>query len=134
MLTIVSATEELVIALEKVKEHLRIHSSDTGQDDYDTDLIWDAVDFIENSTGFSYVDSTFDLTIPSFWTDQRFSSYPQTYPSWTGYNRIYLPRPPLVSVESITYFDTRNESQTLDSSAYNVIAVRRQLSLRVSDN
>ena len=139
MLQLVEQSTDLPIALDKVKAHLRIHSSDDGQDTYLTDLIFEAVDYIEGKTGFSYIESTFDLILPSFWTEpQRFSTYPQTpWPYWTqftwpypygatsqpwiAHNRIYIPRPPLASVDSVKYHDTTNTQQTLDPSNYNVI-------------
>src|SRR5690606_5862993 len=98
----VSKTATLPVALADVKQHLRVEIAQ--DDDYITSLINAAVEYIEQETGRDFFGRTWDLVLPGF---------PR--------GKIELPRPPLLSVDSVTYHDTANASQTLDSSEYYTI-------------
>lgn len=101
----VSKTATLPVALTDVKQHLRVEIEQ--DDDYITGLINAAVEYIEQETGRDFFGRTWDLVLCGF---------PRS-----GKGKIELPRPPLLSVESVTYHDTANASQTLDSSEYYTI-------------
>ena len=91
------------VSLAELKDHCRV--------DYDTDdellsaLIVDATDHVEQVTGLSLVSKTVDY-------------YADAFPY--GDNPIVLPFPPLVSVTSVTYYDSADTLQTWDSAEYTV--------------
>lgn len=87
------------VSLTEVKSHLRI-DSDT-EDTYLGTLIQTAREFCENFQNRAYITQTWELT-----TD-----------SW-GCFPLDIPLPPLVSVESIKYFDTENVEATWDAANY----------------
>lgn len=101
-LVLVSKTATLPVALTEVKQHLRVEIEQ--DDDYITALINAAVEYIEQETGRDFFGRTWDLVLPAF---------PR--------GKIELPRPPLLSVDSVTYHDTNNASRALDSSEYYTI-------------
>lgn len=87
------------VSLTEVKSHLRI-DSDT-EDTYLGTLIQTAREFCENFQNRAYITQTWELT-----TD-----------SW-GCFPLDIPLPPLISVESIKYFDTENVEATWDAANY----------------
>lgn len=90
------------ISLEDVKDHLRI-----TEDDRDSDLlllIYAAENHIENYLGRSLINKGYRLKLDCF---------KQT---------IEIPKPPLVSVESIKYIDSDGNQQTVTASDYIVDA------------
>lgn len=95
------AVEPLTLA--EAKLHLRVADTFTADDDYVTALIVAARRFVENYTGRALIEQTFDLKLDSF-------------PCW----QIDVPRPPLISVTSITYVDTAGDTQTVDAADYQV--------------
>ena len=86
------------IILDDVKVHLRI--DDTDSDAIITEYIAAAVVYIEERTG------------------RRILSASETdyFDSWTSF--LQLSRHPLISLDSITYYDADNAQQTLSSSLY----------------
>ncbi len=137
MINWISQSDVLPVDLDSVKANLRIHSADNSQDAYLTELIEDATDYIEKRTGNAYLEYTFDLILPSFWTEpQKYMSLPPYWP-YSNYQiplynttqnnfwhrRIYLPRPPLGQVVSVQYYAPDATSlTTLDASNYIVVA------------
>jgi hypothetical protein len=77
-------------------------------------------EFVEKSTRRSLVQRTLRLSAAGFpvcvspWVYQR-SLLPMRF---QPPQHIYLPRPPIVSVTSVKYFDIDNTLQTVDSSDY----------------
>lgn len=102
----VSKSSALPISVQDVKAQIRIELDDTTQDAYLTDLIKTALEYCENETGRDYTETTWDEILEGF-------------PGSDG--RICLPRSPVKSVTSITYFDTNGDSQTVDSADYILI-------------
>lgn len=92
------ATDPLTLA--EAKAHLRVTATD--EDALITSLITAATDSAEIFTGRALVTQTWDLTLDSF---------PCV---------IEVPKPPLVSVTSITYIDTDGATQTLATTEYTV--------------
>ena len=100
MTTVVTAAVESPVTLQEVKDHLRIDVTD--DDRLLNSLIYAATAYCEKVANRSFVSRTLD------WTLDRF-------PPATGF---YLPRPPVVSVTSITYIDEDGNSDTVSSSNY----------------
>lgn len=94
------AAEPLTAA--EVKAHLRIESSETADDTYIGNLITAARTHVENYTSRQLISATWDLMLDEF---------PEEF---------IVPRPPLVSVTSLKYYDTSGVQQTLSSSYYSL--------------
>lgn len=95
------ATEPLTI--ERAKAHLRLDIAD--DDAVVTALILGAREQAEFLTGRALVTQKWRLTLDDFPVDG-----------------IDLPRPPLVSVQSIVYRDSAGATQTLANTEYDVVA------------
>ena len=87
------------VTLTEAKTHLRITSSD--DDTYITALIVAAREWCETYTGRQFVTATYTATMEAF-----------------SDSRIVLPKPPLISVTSVKYYDTANAQQTLSATYY----------------
>lgn len=100
-LTRLTAPSEEPVSLAEAKQHLRVdHSAD---DSLISALIATAREAAETRTGRALVSQTWRST---------HAAWPQD---------IALPRPPLVSVQAVTYLDDEGLRQTLAASAYQVI-------------
>lgn len=91
----------------------RIDSDDTAQDTMIDLLIAAMTDYAENITGRSFVQRSYELLL-------------DTFPSW----EIRLPRPPLLTIDSVKYYDTENVLQTLATSIYESDIYREPARLR----
>lgn len=94
--------EEPVTRVE-AKLHLRVDH--TADDDLIDRLITAARQRVENATWRALVTQTLELTLDA----------------WPGGNRLELPRPPLVSVTSVTYTNSDGQATVWSSSLYQVI-------------
>lgn len=91
------------VTLSEVKTYLRIDHD--HEDDLISDIIIPSVrQFCEQQTRRAFIQQTWTKTLPDFPCGRR----------------IYLDRPPLSSVTSVTYYDEDGASQTLASSRYAV--------------
>lgn len=97
----VTAPASEPITLAEAKLHLR--EDGTAQNDLITAHIIAARQLAENDTGRSFVSQQWRLTMDDFPRDG---------------SPIRLERPPLVSVQSITYVDSTGVTQTLAASEY----------------
>jgi uncharacterized phiE125 gp8 family phage protein len=104
---VLAPTEEPV-SLEEAKAHCRVDIDD--DDSLIEDLITAARDLVETETRRSLVTTYWAMSIDDF-------------PS-CGARRIALPRPPLQSVQSITYYDSDGAQQTLSTDVYGVNTAR----------
>ena len=102
-LTLVTHPESDPITLGEVKTDLRIDDDDS--DALLSGLIHVARDYVESETNRALVSQTWDFSL------DRFS------------NEIMLPKPSLISIDSISYIDTAGATQILDSSLYQADAV-----------
>lgn len=85
--------------------HLQISSAVTDEDDYIEDILIPAGrERGESATNRQWITATWDLKLRSF-------------PMGTT---IRMPKPPLLTVSSITYVDSNGTTQTLASSRYSV--------------
>tara|TARA_R100001086_G_scaffold238110_2_gene162632 strand:+ start:3014 stop:3583 length:570 start_codon:yes stop_codon:yes gene_type:complete len=89
------------VSLDEAKEHMRV--TDDLQDTLIAQQVSAARDYVERITGRQFVNATWTYTLDAFSSE------------------ILPPKPPLVSVTSITYVDTGGASQTESSSVYTVI-------------
>lgn len=113
-LAVVTAPTAEPVTTAEAKLHCRVDHPD--EDTYIGSLITAARVYSEQYTGRAFVNTTFDMKIDSFpgggycpWDE--YAPWPDT---------IYIPRPLLQSVTSITYTDTDGTSQTFSSSLYSV--------------
>lgn len=90
------------ITLDEAKLHCKVDVDD--DDSYITGLISAARQLAETKQSRSLLTQTWRFDLDRF---------PVGCPQ-----QIYLPRPNLIDVESLTYLDTDGETQTLDESAY----------------
>lgn len=95
----VTAPFEEPISVAEAKDQLRLETS--ADDDKIARLIRTATDRCEAELGRSFCTQTWRLTLDRF---------PRRY--------LRLPRPPLVAVTSVKYYDTSNVLQTLDPAFY----------------
>lgn len=91
------------ITLTEVKEHLRIDSSNTSEDDFINTLIAAATVYYQSRSWRQLITATY-------------KQYLEDFPA-VG---MELRKPPLQSVTSIKYEDTNGVEQTLSSSVYQV--------------
>jgi hypothetical protein len=127
MLQLKTPATDYPITVDELKSHLRYLPDDDSQDDRLTSLIAAAVNFIEQETNRAYVQQTWILLLPHFphvWHDlyNARNTWYRPYADQCRGSQIILPRPPLVSVTEIKYYDTANSQQTLDTSEYRMIA------------
>ena len=101
-LTRTVAPADHAVSLEQAKCMLRLPPDDSDEDVFLETLIDAVTAEVENFLGRSIITQTWKYTLDCF-------------PCM-----IQLPRPPLLSVASITYIDTDESSQTLSSSVYQV--------------
>ena len=95
------------VSLAEAKLHLKIEATDTAEDSLIKRLIVVARRRAEVSTGRALVTQTWTLALDSF-------------PGGV----IDVPRPPLLSVASITYIDPEGATQTVAADRYRVDAQR----------
>ena len=86
------------VTLTEAKAHARV--SDTSEDTWITSQITTAREWAETYTGRAFLTQTWDLKLDGF-------------PAC-----IELPKPPAISVTSITYIDTAGNSQVMSSADY----------------
>ncbi len=91
------------VTLYEIKQHLRLDSdTSTDEDDVLSNFIIAARDTCEKFQNRAYIDQTWDLVLDD----------------WPGGDIITIPRPPLGSVTSITYYATGGMTATMTASTY----------------
>lgn len=100
---IVAPTVEPV-SLAEAKAHLRVDVGFTSEDGLIGSLITTAREICEGRTWRAFIEQTRKLFLDA-WPDNEI---------------IEIPYPPLLSIESITYFDENGTSQTMAASDYQV--------------
>ena len=106
-LTKVTDPTTLPLALNDLKDHLRIERDELDYDDDLTLLIWTARDFIESDCHVTLINTQYT----AIWDD---------WPS----DRLCIPNWPIVTVDSIAYVDTGGDTQTWSSSLYRTSLVQ----------
>lgn len=108
-LTLVTAPATEPLTTAEAKAHLRVDSSD--EDTYIDALVKAARQHIEEDLGRALITQTWDYTLDAFPSDG---------------SAIQIPRPPLVSVTSVSYVDTAGATQTVTASDYVVNTGKRK--------
>lgn len=109
-LTLLTAPAEEPVSLAEARAHLRV---DTVDDDALIGaLIVAAREVAETRTGRALVTQRWRLTL---------DTWPDAGDGYPGATQILLPKPPLASVDAISYLDANGTRQTLDPSAYQII-------------
>lgn len=104
LLDLVTGPTAEPITPEEAKAHCKV-DHDVEDDQFER-WIEAARDYVETFTRRQLMPATWSAILPCFWTGAYFQ----------------VPRAPLVSVSSITYYDTSNASQTWATAKYNVVA------------
>jgi len=103
-LTRIVEPASLAVSLVDAKKQCEIGDTDTTHDDHLRRLIRTATSDAERHTRRSLITQTWKLSLRKF-------------PSG---DRVYLPRPPLQSITSVSYVDANGATQTLSGSVYQV--------------
>jgi len=111
--TVVTGPTSEPVTLTQAKKQLEISTSDTAHDDQLTLLIQAAREQWEHDTDSCCLTQTLSVTLEE-WEDDE----------------IYLPKRPVQSITSITYYDTGNTQQTLSTSVYSLDAACRAVRLK----
>ena len=121
-LTITTAWSETAITLAESKTHLRLEGSE--DDTYLNALISTAQFAVEKYTGRSITNQTLKLGLDGLPYADDNKYYPEGFFTAPDINRslgyIVLPRPPLVSVTHLKYYDEDNTATTFSASNYHV--------------
>ena len=121
-LTISTAWSETAITLAEAKTHLRLEGSD--DDTYLNALISTAQFAVEKYTGRAITNQTLKLGLDGLPYADDNKYYPEGFFTAPDINRslgyIVLPRPPLVSVTHLKYYDEDNTATTFATSNYHV--------------
>lgn len=116
-LSLVTAPATEPVTLAEAKLHLRVDVND--DDDLITALIVAAREHVETFTHRALITQTWDLQLDKFpsldWSAPLVGDSVSRGPLW-------IPKPPLASVTSVTYVDTTGTTQTWSASAYTVDA------------
>ena len=116
-LKLVTAPADEPITLDEAKKQLR--EDGTDQDEHIESLIVTAREWLESTYGVSLLTQTWDYALSAFPSERE----------------LKLPRPPLVSVTSITYYDEDLSTSTVFSSAnYQVDTFRRPGAVVLKNN
>lgn len=107
------------ITLAELKTHLRITGTD--DDDYLTQLIEDARQELEDTTGIALITQSWQLTLDRWpgarerWWDGEVEGHPDILygPDQAAKGSVYLPRYPLVSVDTVTVYDEDSNSSAV---------------------
>ena len=111
--TLVTAPASEPITLTQAKKQLEISTSDTTHDDHITLLIQTAREQWEHDTDSACLTQTWSVNLEMVRDDE-----------------IYLPKRPVQSITSITYYDGDNTQQTLSTSIYGLDAASRAVRLK----
>lgn len=103
-LVVVTGPTAEPVSLAEVKEQVKLETAD--QDGLITGYLLAAREACEKYTGRTLAQRTYDLSLDFAW------------PRHCGFLEIELPKPPKISVTSVSYVDTNGATQVLSGSAY----------------
>ena len=128
-LTLTTAPTAEPVTLDEAKSHLHL-TRDQTQDDPDIlSLIADARGLVELYLRRQLMKATWTLAMDRFPYMTTLDPMNQANPKFDNANyyygspdrfSIWIPRPPLISIDSISYLDMNSASQILSTSSYNV--------------
>lgn len=124
-LTQIVKPQELPVSVPQARKQVEVPAQTTHHDIHLKRLITAATNQVQQRTGRALITQKWRLTLDRFPYGDRDSNNESRhgyYGRYGGYcdQRLMLPRPPLVSVDSITYVDSFGENQTLDPECYKV--------------
>ena len=113
--SVAPAVEPVSLAL--AKSYCRVDAS--TDDDLITLLIQAAREYVEEYTGNTLIQSTWQWTLHD-WTNSRIIRPSGQWYDWNGDSSgiLYIPNSPVISISSITYYDTAGTLQTLSAASY----------------
>lgn len=116
--TVAPAGEPITLA--EAKAWLRVDSTD--EDVLIASLIQAARAYVETFTSRALITQQFELSLDGFPGSDRFASgrLSEARGGAVVGREIVLPRPPLISVQSVKYYDTDGTLQTFSSAGYHV--------------
>ena len=106
-LTRILAPAKTPVAINDLKKHLRLREDDTAEDAYLTSILNAATGFIDGRDGW----------LGRCLISQKWRMVLDYFP-----DKIIIPLPPLISVDSITYIDSDGDTQTISSANYRVVS------------
>ncbi len=106
VLEITEYPDTLPMSLADMKTHLRV--SHNTEDSYITSLMWVAYWWICEEANITLSETSYRLTLDCWNT------------------KVVIPKPPLMSVDAVSYYDTSNSLQTLDSEDFYLMAPSKQ--------
>lgn len=109
--TLVTGPTTEPVTLAEARKQLELSPSDTAHDDHLALLIQAAREQWEHDTDSCCLTQTWRVTLP-------------------GFDEVCLPKRPVQSITSITYYDTSNVSQTLSTDIYSLDAAARAVRLK----
>ncbi len=104
---IITRSATMPVSLDEVKRHCRMRPGDTSEDAHLTLLIDSAVEVAESELNRSLVETAYLL---------KMTGFPEL--DEEGERPIYLYRPPVVSVESVKYYNESNVLTTVSADDY----------------
>jgi Phage gp6-like head-tail connector protein len=119
---LVTASSTSIITLAEAKAHLNIPTAETYDDTLITNLISVAQAKIEAETWRAIGSQTWKLWFDYADVNGYFNQFLSNSDAIIGqpYKILNITKTPLISVQSIQYYDVNNALQTLDSSKYQV--------------
>lgn len=118
---VITPPATLPVTIAVIKEHARLVGSDVP-DDYITQTIGVATEYIQTETGRRFISQTLDITIDRFpgYVGNRMNPYA------FNDNRIELPIAPIASVTSITYLEPNNDTPVVLQVANYITSLVRE--------
>ena len=110
------------VSLVEARDQVELIASDTSHDTKLTRYIAAAREQVEDDTGYALITSTWTLSMT------HFPGYSERLRS--GESFIHLPRRPIQSIGSITYYDGADSQQTLSTDVYGLDGARRLVYLK----
>lgn len=112
--SVVTAPTEEIVALDEIQDELG-----GGTDDQQlSELIEACTRELQDETYWQFMQATLRLTLPMFPTN----------------GLIILPVKPVTAISSITYYDTDNVQQTLNSSNYRLVTLTSPAQVEITQN
>jgi len=122
----VTSPSQVVVPLDDMKKHLNVdHTDDDTYIAALTAAVTQHLDGRDGRLGRALVSQTWDYALDNFCCAGSYYGSSRTYfdGSFRGLPRIEIPLAPLLSVESVKYYDTGGIQQTLDPTNYSVIGI-----------
>lgn len=113
----VTTPTQFPVTLESVKDHLRIERNETAFDSQLEELIGAAVEYVEGRTHLRFITTQFRAKWDTFPDNNLIAQpvwwYGQDEPQIRNQSYIKIPLFPVVSVDSVQYYDIGGTLQTL---------------------